>query len=100
MPGGGSISGQANIVFDDDGWYFACGGLVITMPSNPYVTSVSLALLFGDYPISNEQPIKDVFTNILMMAVYRMHLQIISGFYFDGKLKCQFLMFQILNWIL
>lgn len=87
MPGGGSIRGQANCVYDDAGWYFVCGGQV-TMPSNPYVTDVSLALLFGDYPIANEQVIKDVFTeysyNGALPAAFASDL---SGFYFDGKIE-------------
>lgn len=87
MPGDGSISGQANIVFDDAGWYFVCGGMV-SMPSNPYVTEVSLALLFGDYPIGSEQPVKDIFKEYSYNGgLPDAFANDISGFYFDGKIE-------------
>lgn len=87
MPGGGSIAGQANILFDDDGWYFVCGGQV-TMPSNPYLNNVSLALLFGDYPIQNEVPIKEIFTEYSYDgALPPAFADVIAGFYIDGKVE-------------
>ena len=87
MPGGGSIAGQANILFDDDGWYFVCGGQV-TMPSNPYLNNVSLALLFGDYPIQNETPIKEIFTEYSYDgALPPAFADVIAGFYIDGKVE-------------
>ena len=87
MPGGGSISGQASCVYDDAGWYFACGGQ-ITMPSNPYVTDVSLALVFGDYPIKDEQAVKDIFTEYSFDGSLPDSLfDYITGFYFDGKIE-------------
>ena len=52
------------------------------------ISSLSLALLFGDYPISNYQEINDVFTEYSYDGSFPYAFaNNISGFYFDGKIE-------------
>ena len=84
IAGTGYIKGSAESVVDADGWYFCAGG-ILTIKNNPYIKSMSTALLFGDYPSLNDPFITQTFaeysyTHSLPQAFQGQ----IKGFYIDG----------------
>lgn len=87
FPGGGKIEGTANLIIGNGGWYFLAGGK-ITVPNNPYIKEASTAILIGDYDISNETAVMDVFKQYSYKGkLPKTFAYKISGFYISGMAK-------------
>lgn len=87
FPGGGKIEGTTNLIIGNGGWYFLSGGK-ITMPNNPYVKEASTGILIGDYDISGESAVIEVFNQYSYEGKLPQDFaHQISGFYITGMVQ-------------